>query len=175
MAERRIIEEVDETPDEAEIPKKKPSMLANWVIPLVLFAVGGTFVAWQMMGPRIANAAWINEFDRGLDISKKTGKPLVVLFTADWCPACQELKNDALARGDVADALKADFTPVKVDLTDQHSENGRIAQTFGVSGIPTIIMFDTKGQQVDRVSGAVPGTNLLQWLINKKPQATGTK
>jgi thiol:disulfide interchange protein DsbD len=172
MAERRIVDEIDETSDETEISKKKPSMLTTWVIPLVLFAAGGTFVAWQIMGPKIANAAWINEFDRGLDTSKKTGKPLVVLFTADWCPACQELKKDALSRTDVSDALKADFTPVKVDLTDQHSENGRIAQTFGVSGIPTIIMFDTKGQQVDRVSGVVPGDNLLQWLQNKKAQAT---
>jgi thiol:disulfide interchange protein len=157
------------------IRKSQGSFFANWIIPLVLFAVGSLFVAWQVMGPKVASAAWINEFDQGLDTSKKSGKPLAALFTADWCPACVSLKNDALSRSDVANMLKLEFTPVKVDLTDQNSPNNRIAQMFGVQSIPTIIIFDTKGRQLDRMSGVVPGDSLLRWIQIQKGRAQSDK
>ena len=60
--------------------------------------------------------------------SKSTGKPALVLFTADWCPPCKQLKSETLSDAKVKVAIAASFTPVVVDLSDRDGPNNRVAQ-----------------------------------------------
>lgn len=75
-------------------------------------------------------------------------QPALVDFWAPWCfpcrmiaPTIEELASDYDGRAIVA----------KVN-TDQ---DGEIAQSYGIQGIPTMIFFKG-GQEVDRITGAVP-------------------
>src|SRR4051794_1432571 len=52
-------------------------------------------------GPSSAMAGWGGNWDTAVAQSRSTGKPAVVLFTADWCPACRQFESETLSRADV--------------------------------------------------------------------------
>ena len=149
-------------PEELDAPRPSGGS-GRWVVLLAL-VIGGLLTARQYMGPSHAMADWKSDWEAGLQQAETTGKPMLVLFTADWCGPCQELKKDVLSDAQVAGRLRNEFTLVKVDLTEQGGPNGQTAATYGVRGIPTLIRFNAKGEQVDRLSGGVPKDVLLRWL-----------
>ncbi|HEY2840291.1 MAG TPA: thioredoxin family protein [Pirellulales bacterium] len=68
---------------------------------------------------------------------KETGKPLVVLIGADWCPACQTMKNSALPQVQKRGALaKVSYAVVNTD------QQGTLARQMMQGGsIPQLVMF----------------------------------
>ncbi|MBO6514495.1 MAG: thioredoxin family protein [Phycisphaerales bacterium] len=47
--------------------------------------------------------------------SETTGKPILILVTADWCPPCQALKKGALSDPKVTDWVNANMIPVYLE------------------------------------------------------------
>ena len=95
---------------------------------------------------------------------------MLVLFTADWCPPCQQLKKQVLTDPEVADYLKREYVAVKIDLTDRGGPNSMIAQDYGVRYIPTMYIFAPDGQEIDS-SGAQTKSQFLHWVKVSKAGA----
>ncbi len=80
------------------------------------------------------------------------GKPLLVLVGADWCPACQTMKNGTIARMERSGALKkVAFSMINTDRED------RIARSLMRGGsIPQLILFTKtdKGWERQQLTGA---------------------
>lgn len=134
----------------------------NTFLTIALLAIIG-FAAWRYLGPKPALAGWGNDWDTAVEQSKTSGKPALVLFTADWCPPCQELKREVLSDETVKSTIDARFTPVVVDLSEQGGPNDRIAQDYRVQGIPTLIQFDARGRELKRTHG-MGANELIAWL-----------
>ncbi|WP_306060749.1 thioredoxin [Natronococcus wangiae] len=75
---------------------------------------------------------------------------VLVNFYADWCGPCQML-NPVLER--LADTTEAVIAKVDVD------EHQQLAGSFGVRGVPTLVLF-ADGEQVEQQSGALPEDRL---------------
>lgn len=132
---------------------------------LVVLALvaGGWFLWGQRPGHSFAGGGWLTDWDAAVEQSKASGKPALVLFTADWCPACKRFEADALAREDVREHLRANYTLLVMDLSDRSGPNAEQAGRCGVRSIPTLIRYDHRGQEVARAHG-MPGDALLAWL-----------
>ena len=82
--------------------------------------------------------------------------PVLVDFWADWCAPCKMIAP-------IVEELAGEFDgKVKVAKLDVDS-NPKVATTYGIRGIPTLLIF-SGGSPVDQVVGAVPKTVLKKRL-----------
>ncbi|GAA0316655.1 MULTISPECIES: co-chaperone YbbN [Oceanobacillus] len=82
-----------------------------------------------------------NEFDTLVTAAEK---PVVLKFTADWCPGCKQL---APVVESVAEELEEEIAFYHVDV----DEELEFAQQYQVMSIPTLILFKN-GEEADRVT-----------------------
>jgi thioredoxin 1 len=74
-------------------------------------------------------------------------RPVLVDFWAEWCGPCRMLAPTVEAVAEQY-AESADVVKLNVD------ENPSTAGTYGIKGIPTLILF-REGKEVERVVGAI--------------------
>lgn len=124
----------------------------------------GVFVAIHLVrsrGPERAGAATAAD-DAG---QSSRLRPTLMLFTADWCPPCRTLKSEVLGRPEVAARLKSSVVFMKVDLTNRDRVHTDAATRHGVDAIPTLILFDRRGKEIDRFRGGTDDArSFLRWL-----------
>src|SRR4030095_11801997 len=88
----------------------------------------------------------------------KSDKPVLVDFWAEWCGPCRMLTPTIEA---VAEKFKETAVVVKENVDD----NPATAGTFGIKGIPTLIVFKG-GKEVERVVGAT-GKDSISRMIEQ--------
>ena len=89
---------------------------------------------------------------------------------ADWCFACKEFEKYTFPDADVIAALD-DTVWMQIDLTDNTPTSIEFQEAFGVLGLPTIMFFDTSGEELSngRVTGfmkAEPFAQHVTQLLN---------
>ncbi len=91
-------------------------------------------------------------------------KPCIIDFYADWCGPCRKV---APIMKEMAGKYKDQIVVYKIDV-DKETE---LAQTFGISSIPTILFVPLKGKP-QLVQGAMPRSEVVkqveEYLLNKK-------
>lgn len=145
-------------------PVERYSKPASKLLAVALLAIACA-VGWKYFGPRgaLAAAGWSSDWDKAVQQSRATGKPALVLFTADWCPACREFESNALTDSSVQSYLKSNFTLVVVDLSNRSGANNDRAREANVRAIPTLILYRHDGTESARTHGLPPDV-LLSWL-----------
>jgi thiol:disulfide interchange protein DsbD len=96
----------------------------------------------------------IADFNTKLAQANAAGKSVMVDLYADWCVACKEFEKYTFTNPDVITAL-GNTQWMQIDLTDNTAVNLEFQEHFGILGLPTILFFDTQGQEVSsaRVTG----------------------
>ncbi len=89
-------------------------------------------------------------------IEKSKDIPVVVDFWAQWCSPCLILKP---ILENLAKEYKGKFILAKANVDQAR----KIAQIFGVRGIPSVKMFKN-GKVVDEFVGAIPEEMIKHWL-----------
>ena len=99
-----------------------------------------------------AEPAWLTDEDAAFARAARDGMPLVMDFWAEWCAACIELDHQTWNQAEVL-ALAERFVPVKMDMTARNDRNKARNERYGVIGMPTVIFFDSEGNELERFSG----------------------
>jgi thiol:disulfide interchange protein DsbD len=121
------------------------------VFSLVLIAVA----VYALIPSKSNSVEWIGYSETVSAEYKNNGKPTIIDFYADWCIPCKEL--DALTFSDpkVIDDSKR-FNTFKADMTKSLSpEVESLRKKYSIVGVPTVLVIDSKGNEVNRITGFV--------------------
>jgi thioredoxin 2 len=98
--------------------------------------------------------------DEAVAASATSGKPVLLLFTADWCGPCQGLKQGALSDPGFAKLVQGSTHAVLVDCT---ASMPAIGSQLGVKGYPTLMLVKN-GKELARIAGGRDAASLARWL-----------
>jgi thiol-disulfide isomerase/thioredoxin len=101
--------------------------------------------------------------------SRRTGKPILIDFSADWCGPCQRLKHEVFEDSDRARIVQT--TVVPVSIVDRRRENGEnppeieaLQQKFGVDAFPTLIVFWPETGKGAKAQGYGDADQAVEWI-----------
>lgn len=87
----------------------------------------------------------------------KSEKTVLVDFWASWCGPCRMLLP-------IIEEVAQEQTEIKVCKINV-TEQPELADKYGVMTIPTLILFKN-GEEVKRTTGAIPKTEVLDFIKN---------
>ena len=116
-----------------------------------------------------AHIQWVTYTEAEFNKALLSGKPIVIDFTADWCIPCHELDHKTFSNTEVI-KLAGNLVTIKVDLTNSNPQSKKIKKEFNIRGVPTILFFDSKGKQINklRVSGFIEPEKLAERMKKLK-------
>ncbi len=104
-------------------------------------------------------AQWLTSLPAAQAKAKAEKKMVLIDFTgSDWCGWCIKLKQEVFSQPAFADYAKKNLVLVEVDFPKrkaqtpaQKTANRQLAQQYGITGYPTIIVLDSAGRQVGKL------------------------
>jgi thioredoxin-like negative regulator of GroEL len=78
-----------------------------------------------------------------------------IYFTAQWCSPCRSFRP-------ILQEVMAE-TGANIQIIDV-DQNPGLAQSFGISAVPTLILTDEAGSVLKRQTGVMPKSSLLKFL-----------
>ena len=108
---------------------------------------------------KASDAEWMHNFQEAREIARAEDKTMLVLFTgSQWCPPCQQLEKNVFASNAFADYARQSLVLVELDFdrrgqptsTEFKAQHNRLKTRMKIRGFPTVILFDSKGEVIER-------------------------
>jgi thioredoxin-related protein len=120
-------------------------------------------IAGCMAAPE-AKSGWMTQFDKAKALAAEKKAPILADFSgSDWCGWCMRLDAEVFSTDEFkAYAGKnlvlfvADFPRGKQQPEEIVEQNRKLAEKYGIRGLPTLLLLDAEGRELAR-TGYRPG------------------
>lgn len=97
---------------------------------------------------------WIEgDFEAALAAASDAGKPILMDLYADWCGPCRTLSGEYFTSEEMHDVLSG---CVLFRANVDSDEGAVLAETYGASAIPLVVVLSSDGAEVGRITGVTP-------------------
>ncbi len=137
-----------------QLRRFRPVQHATGVVALML-------ALWLGMPQRAESAIrWQPLQVSSLDAARRATRPALIDFVADWCIPCHEMQQTTFADPRVrAEAER--FEMFRADITQESDETTDIVDRYQVHGVPTVIVLDASGAEIQRLVGYTGAEEML--------------
>ena len=100
------------------------------------------------------------------NVIEASNKAKIIDFYADWCIPCKELDAMTFSDPRVINEAKR-FAAYKADMTKSLSDEVSSLRTrYNIVGVPTVLIINSKGEEVERITGFVNSAEFLKIIEN---------
>jgi thiol-disulfide isomerase/thioredoxin len=103
-----------------------------------------------------ARMNFVHGYAEGYRQSQATGRPMLVFFTAEWCPYCHQMASEAFGQQSVV-AMSQKFICVEIDADAEPD----VCQQFRVQAFPIVQFVSIRGVPLNRLVGKKPGHEVM--------------
>ncbi len=96
-----------------------------------------------------AGIAWHGNLQQAAQQATAQHKPLLVMVKARWCGPCHNMLKQTFPNPALAARISSQFVPVLIDADEQAS----VAQAFGVTAMPTVLVMSPERKVMGRFTG----------------------
>jgi len=89
----------------------------------------------------------VADLEAQLEQAAANGQTTMLDFYADWCVSCKEMEHYTFTDTVVQESL-SDTVLLQADVTANDKDDQALLQAMGIFGPPTIIFFDSNGEEV---------------------------
>ena len=98
----------------------------------------------------VATIDWRKDFGTAITEAQVSDKPLLLVFSASWCPPCIVMKHEVWSDTEVGEVVKDRFVPIYIDVGDK--QDAGVAARYGIRSIPAVLILDANGDVLRRES-----------------------
>ena len=141
------------------------------VISVVAFT-GLMAFGWQMNSVRAQAPAdaptvtWQRDLQAAQKLSEQSGRPMLIVFRADWCAHCNRFEKETLGNPTMAECINRDFIPVRLDFDKEQ----KTAEILEVKALPCTVILSPQADLLGRVVGAKPPKDFWEALQDAKDE-----
>ena len=141
--------------------ERKASNIKIFKIIKTIFAVLVMTVAVYAVIPKEGQGINWKKYSES-SISNTGSKAVIIDFYADWCIPCKELDANTFSDPEVVKISKQ-FDTYKADMTKSLDEEVEaLRDKYKIIGVPTILILNSKGEEVNRITGFVNANEFLK-------------
>lgn len=123
----------------------------------MMIALLAVWAVWQVQA---AEDLWLTDFAKAQAKAKEEKKLVFMDFNgSDWCPPCILLRKNVLSTPEFVNYARTNLVLVDVDFPRQKElpeaqkkANEALAEKHGVEVFPTVIVLNSEGKEVKRVT-----------------------
>ncbi len=139
-----------------------PVRIAGAVLCVAAYMAVAPLLPSSAAAPVPGGVAWQSSLEAGLAAAKSQGRPALVDMRADWCVACVELEKETWPAPPVQTWLGT-VVPIRLDMTKNTEADQAVMRTYGVRGLPTVLLISPEGKELGRFVGFKGPEGLLAW------------
>jgi protein disulfide-isomerase len=130
-----------------------------------------------------APAGWTVDFGKASARAAAEGRPILVNFTgSDWCVWCLKLRDEVFAQQHFLDFAASSLVLVELDFPRSKelpeglvAQNRALRERFQVSGYPTVILLNSRGEEIGRLGYMQGGAKTFVREIRRLVAADGAR
>ncbi len=103
---------------------------------------------------------WGTDPNQATQIAKDTNKKIFVDFHADWCGYCVEMDEVTYQNPQVIEKLTQNYVLLKINV----DENPELSQKYQAYSLPTVVILDDNGNEINRIIGYQSPEQLLSQI-----------
>lgn len=125
------------------------------VLALGLLGLLALYILWRTSPMQLGKDAFA---DTGLPnrtlaqaktLSKAQNKPLLIDFSAYWCPTCRQLDRTVLSNDEVKQRIADQYVFVRLDSEAEGTRD--LMKRYGLYGFPSLLVTDADGNLIRRL------------------------
>lgn len=107
-------------------------------------------------------STWVTDFNKALAEAKQNSKPIFVDVYAEWCTWCHKLDKEVYSDPKFTEYMK-NYVLARIDSEDG-GQGTNVAQKYDIDSLPTMIVLNSEGKVLDRITGFMTTPKLLEEL-----------
>jgi len=132
----------------------------------IVFSLLIIAVAVYAFIPEEKNSVDWKPYTEGIIPEKIDAAGVIIDFYADWCIPCKELDAFTFSDPKVIEASK-NFYTFKADMTKSLSDEVEaLRNKYNIIGVPTVLILDSNGNEVKRITGFVSADEFYEMIKN---------
>ncbi len=107
---------------------------------------------------------WEKDIHAARSVAVREGKPMLLVFGAEWCTFCKKMEKSTLANPQMVKYINSTFVPVHIDV----DKDPRVAKILEVESLPCTIILSPQADLLGRIDGYENPADLYKKLTAAK-------